>query len=65
MPNPNRQKKDSMAKCLTPPDQPISSTSNEHIPSTSKEPIPDALKKVKKASKNDWECVTCKKKLQP
>jgi len=55
--NPNRPKRDSSAKCLTPPDQPI--------PSTSKEPIPVRFKKrtkIKKASKNyDWECGVCKK----
>lgn len=35
-PNPNRPKRDSSAKCLTPPDQPIPSTSKDSIPVCSK-----------------------------
>lgn len=57
-PNPNKPKRDSSAKCLTPVpviDQPITSTSKEPICEFSK-------KKGKKASKNDdWECRVCKK----
>ena len=56
-PNPNRPKRDSSAKCLTPPDQPIPLTSKDSIPVCSKK-----SKKNKNASKDDdWECGVCKK----
>ena len=56
-PNPNRPKRDSSAKCLTPPDQPIPLTSKDSIPVCSKK-----SKKNKNASKDDdWECDVCKK----
>ena len=60
-PNPNKKKRDSSAKCLTPPDQPIPSCS---IVSNKKNPISEHKQSTKKKNvtqNEDWVCGVCNK----